>query len=261
MTFPLVVGITGFAQNGKDTFAARLVDRHGFKRYAFADPLKSLALTLDPLIPFGAVPADNPGPRGYQARRLSFVVRTHGWEFAKQEPEVRRFLQVLGTEGVRHHLGDDSWVKACGKAFLADGVDRVVITDVRFPNEADYVRNVCGGVLVRVTRWDWVKAALPPHGTVRARFDNGLGTDHPSEQHIATLPVDFEVDNDGDVTDLCRKADALALDIEEGFGRGARLSDGAWRASLDDPYELPTTTAYENEVHEALQRRYQGPGR
>ena len=37
MPAPLI-GLTGYARSGKDTFAARLVERHGFTRASFADP-------------------------------------------------------------------------------------------------------------------------------------------------------------------------------------------------------------------------------
>lgn len=162
------IGITGYAQHGKDTIANLLVAEYGYTRIAFADALKSMALVLDPIV------AEN----NY---RLGEFVETLGWEEAKKSPEVRRFLQVLGTEAVRGHLGEPAWVNALDLAWFKLGSPRLVIPDVRFPNEAEYVKK--RGTLWRVNR-------LNENGT---GFDNGVGTDHPSEANVSSLPADREV--------------------------------------------------------------------
>lgn len=163
------IGITGYAQHGKDTIANLLVAEYGYTRIAFADALKSMALVLDPIIDYMA------------DVRMAHYVETVGWEEAKKNPEVRRFLQVLGTEAVRGHLGADSWVNALDLAWGKLGSPRLVIPDVRFPNEAEYVKK--RGTLWRVNR-------LNENGT---GFNNGVGTDHPSEANVSSLPADREV--------------------------------------------------------------------
>lgn len=184
-----VIGVTGYAQHGKDTFGQRLVTAHGFKRYAFADALKSMALALDPIVW---------GDTNSAHMRLSKIVAQVGWEQAKQHAEVRRFLQVLGTEGVRGHLGDNAWVDALHHKLLVEKPEAVVITDVRFPNEADFI-HALGGKLVRVKRFvrrplaggdGWADFEF-------AAFDNGLPPDHPSEANVPTLDADVEMLNDG----------------------------------------------------------------
>jgi hypothetical protein len=170
----MLIGVTGYAQHGKDSIGQRLVEKHGFVRFAFADQLKSMALVLDPWITF-----DVASPM----RLSTFVAMQGGWEGAKAHGEVRRFLQVLGTEAVRDHLGEDSWVNALDLAIeqAGDPID-VVITDVRFPNEARYIQEN-EGMMVRINRLD-------ENGEV---FDNGLAKDHPSEAFIESLPVDFDI--------------------------------------------------------------------
>lgn len=176
-----LVGVTGYAQHGKDTLGQHLVERYGFTRYGFADALKSMALALNPHI------LQSWNGDGVIAQRLREVVGTHGWEGAKREGEVRRFLQVLGTEGVRDHIGEESWVNALALRLEQDGCERAVICDVRFPNEAAWVHRM-GGVMVRVMRVD-PETSLP--------FDNGLGVGHASEALIDKLPYDVLVANDG----------------------------------------------------------------
>lgn len=172
----MIVGLTGRAQHGKD-FTARVLAEFGFKRYAFADQLKSMALVLNPYID------------SKYTLRLYQLVQDQGWDGAKENPEVRRFLQVLGTEGVREHLGEDAWVAALEKHIRDDTGDpnfyarNIVITDVRFPNEARWVTRNQGGVLWRIRR-------INLDGTA---YDNGLGADHPSEQYVDSLPVEREI--------------------------------------------------------------------
>lgn len=192
-----LVGIVGRAQHGKDTVGARLVDHWGYTRFAFADPLRSMALALDPWIPTDEM-------ANMDAIRLSVLVEYAGWEEAKKEPEVRRFLQVLGTEGVRDHLGTESWVNATGKAIAEAGLPDTVITDCRFPNEAQFIRRE-GGILLRVIRPD---------------FDNGLPAGHPSEEHVDLIKVDRTIVNEGTLRELVDQVDGLAADIAEGFVPG-----------------------------------------
>jgi len=194
----MLIGVTGFAQHGKDSTGQALM-KYGFRRYAFADQLKSLALALNPIV------QSYPFPRHPQ--RLQGVVGFLGWEKAKEIGEVRRFLQVLGTEGVRDHVGENAWIEALELVLQRDGMmDRqgiaygakVVVTDVRFPNEADWIHRR-GGELWRVKRQ--VKRDDYYHP-----FDNGIGTDHPSEQYIKELNHDRRL--------LASNLDELAEEVE-----------------------------------------------
>jgi hypothetical protein len=122
--------------------------------------------------------------------RYTQLLETVGYERAKEVPDFRRFLQKLGTEGVRDIFGEDAWVEALENRLVRNGLmepanednyagvhgdARVVITDVRFPNEAKWIHR-CHGTLWRVVR--------PGYG------GNDL---HPSEAHIAGLPADVEL--------------------------------------------------------------------
>jgi Deoxynucleotide monophosphate kinase len=88
---------------------------------------------------------------------------------------------------VRDMVGEMSWVDALDKVIEPGHSDALyVITDVRFPNEAEYIsRN--NGIVIKVNR---------------PNFDNGVPTDHPSERHIATLPFDYLITNDRGLDDV-----------------------------------------------------------
>lgn len=130
-----LVGLTGFAQAGKDTFANFL----GYRRLAFADKLKELALACNPRF------EDRDGD-GY---RLRTWVADDGWEYAKSSVSgVREFLQDLGI-GVREILGQDTWVEAVFAQY--DPSVATVITDVRFPNEIAAIKER-GGKIIQIVR-------------------------------------------------------------------------------------------------------------
>lgn len=186
----IVLGLAGFKRTGKDTVAARLVERHGFTRFAFADPLKEAALALDPIVEFSIGVAAPGVYRSVSQIRLSEIVNDHGWEKAKAFPEVRRTLQRFGV-GIRE-IDSEFWVRALVGAVEASGAERVVITDVRFPNEVTAVRVQLGGEVTLVTR-------------------PGTSSDgHVSESLPDTLVPDSVIANDSDIATLYREVDSLA---------------------------------------------------
>lgn len=147
MTSVPTVGLIGKKRSGKDTFGAALIEAHGFTRVAFADPLRQAALALDPFVGRPTLPGQVPPLNDV---RLSDVIETIGWEAAKDSvPEVRRILEAFGTDSIRT-LDEGFWVRmAVEKIQATDGP--VVVTDVRFPNEADKIREL-GGIVVRIIR-------------------------------------------------------------------------------------------------------------
>lgn len=198
----MLVGITGRAQHGKDTIAAALTAVHDYEKYAFADQLKVLALLANPYV--YVLDKEAPNLDWYVARRmvtagfwsLRNLVEEYGWEKAKTIQDVRRYLQELGT-GVRNVIGADAWVRALEEKMLADGwPHNSVVSDVRFPNEEEWVHRH-NGILIRVTRPD---------------FDSGVSPDHESETHVPHLKADIDLVNSGSIQELQYKA-LTAIDL------------------------------------------------
>lgn len=143
----MLIAFSGLKGAGKDTAAQVLVDEYGFRKIAFADALRQMLLIIDPEISFEDM-------WGLNCRRLSQIIKGVGWDEAKRNyPEVRRLMQVTGTEGVRMLFGENAWIDILARRFpdLADADTRYVITDCRFDNEVDFVRGQ-GGMLVWVER-------------------------------------------------------------------------------------------------------------
>lgn len=185
---PLNIALLGAARSGKDTVASRLVSAHGFMRYAFADPVKELALTVNPLVP--TVP-------GVAHTRLSDLVSAEGWDNAKTVyPEVRRILQRVG-EGVRG-VDPDFWLLTLLNKLLVPSLLGlpVVVTDVRYRNEADSLR-LAGFTLVRVAR---------PGVSSGDAFRK-----HASETELANYEVHHTIVNDGPLSYLYKQVETLAV--------------------------------------------------
>lgn len=175
-----LIGLIGRKRVGKDTLARRLVEAHGFTRFAFADRLREAALGLNPIVV--------PSYTDWGSLRLSELVGRYGWEHAKESPEVRRTLQNYGM-AIRQ-IDKDFWVRPV-MAEIAEDPRPAVVTDVRFPNEAAAIE-AAGGMLVRVTR-----SGLDESDT------------HESETALATRPVSHHIVNDAGVSDLFEAADKL----------------------------------------------------
>ncbi|MEU6959621.1 hypothetical protein [Streptomyces chrestomyceticus] len=186
MKTPLI-GFAGAARSGKDTAASFLVE-HGWQRKAFADPVRDMLYALNP---------DLRDPSGFLGvADLAERVDTYGWEKVKRvHPEVRRYLQRLGTEAGREVLGADVWVNALFRD-CEEWDTPVVITDVRFPNEAEAIRNH-GGVVVNILR--------PSRAPIAA-------ADHISENALVDYDFDVTVLNSGTLEGLRASVLAVALD-------------------------------------------------
>lgn len=193
-----ILGLIGAKRVGKDAFARTLTEHRGYARVAFADPLREAALRLDPIVDWDygcdgylgtACECDNDaGPV-----RLSTIVERHGWEDAKDRyPEVRRTLERLGTDAIRT-IAPTFWIGA-SILELTERTTPVVVTDVRYPNEADTIREL-GGKLVRITR----------PGAIRS--------DHIADNSLDDYEADYSVLNDGTLDDLARHAQRINLAI------------------------------------------------
>lgn len=172
MSNKYALGLTGLAGHGKSTVANYLVEQHGFVRFSLAGPLKAMARRINPII-------------GADGIRLNDAFDTLGGDEAQVKalyPEYRRFLQGLGTDGIRT-IDDEFWTRALDKSIWESVHTHFVIDDVRFPNEARAFNNL----------WNIHR---PNH--------DGGGGNHISEQHAGKMGErDFLV-NYGTVEELHR---------------------------------------------------------
>jgi hypothetical protein len=170
----MIIGLTGYAQSGKDTVANILVENYGFTRVAFADKIRELLYEMNPKIIVGY---DN-------HTTVQLMVDHDGWDVAKQNPDVRAMLQNIGV-GARKVFGEEFWI---AKALQGrDWSIPTVITDVRFENEARLLK-----------KWS-------PEDTQLWRIKRlGIGAvnSHVSEKEMDGYPVDQIFVNNGTIADL-----------------------------------------------------------
>lgn len=128
-----IIALGHSARVGKDTVANYLVKNFGFKKIAFATPLKKACMEI-----FGFNEEQVHG-------NLKEVVDPY-WGFSP-----RYALQKVGTECMRDGFDQEIWVKAAGKRILSEPETNWVVTDCRFPNEAAAIKE-WGGVVVKIDR-------------------------------------------------------------------------------------------------------------
>lgn len=162
-------------QVGKDTCGQYLADFYNFERVAFADPLKQALSAM-----FGF---DEKQLQGSDDDKN--LVDPH-WGFSP-----RHALQTLG-EGARQLFGDDVWLRSAERRIVSSKKKNVVITDLRYPNEAEMIRKH-GGILVRIDR-----PSLGP-----------IVDQHHSENALKNYNFDRIVVNDGSLSSLKESIDRI----------------------------------------------------
>lgn len=183
MTPLRLIGLVGYAGTGKDTVRQLLESEHGFTGLAFADPMRTMLRAL-----FTANGLDEKyiDERDHKEAPIEDLL-------TDQPVTYRQMAQTLGTEWGRN-LSSDFWLQIAG-AHIAHRRQRgerlFVISDVRFVNEARWVKDA-GGELWRIHRPD----VLP----VRP---------HASEAEIEHIECDRLIDNSGSLDDLWTRVDSV----------------------------------------------------
>ena len=148
-----IIGITGSAGSGKDTIGDILVSNlPNWEKISFASHLKDVTALL-----FGfdrkMLAGETPEDREIREQPDKFWSEKMGKDFTP-----RFALQYLGTNLLRNQLHQNIWVD-CLERNIMKSNKNIVITDVRFPNEIDMIRNI-GGEIWRVERGElsmWYK--------------------------------------------------------------------------------------------------------
>ena len=163
----VIIGFGYRAKSGKDTAGLHLVANYQFTRIANADALKEVVSIIT------GEDAHDP-----EFKALPTCLGVSGGSA----------LQIIGV-ALRDKF-PDIWIKASGLEQTAKYVERIVVTDVRFQNEADAVKSL-GGILVRINRPGYA------------------GDTHTSETSGDHIKWDHVIDNVGTLAEFEDKIDAL----------------------------------------------------
>ena len=184
-----IIGLVGRKQSGKST-VAQMFEDVGFRRYAFADPIREMLKTM-------------------------FLWSDYNFSTEKTKEEIdpiwgvspRQGMQSLGTEygqyllmqlypEFKDKIGRGFWVKRFEILIGAHPeVDKWVIDDVRFPHEVESL-NRLGAKLITVVRED----------------GSDVVDDHESEAYYDDIATDYIVYNKG-IDQLIKDIQFIQKDI------------------------------------------------
>ena len=119
----------------------------------------------------------------------------------RQPMTVRDFLQKLGTDAIRDGLHTNAWVNALMADYKAidynddeqPELPNWIITDTRFPNEAQAIKDA-GGLVIRIDR-----PGVKPIN------------DHPSEVGLDSWKFDYKIANVSDLKALTGTVEMILL--------------------------------------------------
>jgi dephospho-CoA kinase len=191
----MIIGLAGQKGSGKDTVAAYLVKRHGFERRAFADSLKKSVEKL-----FDISYADIEKFKNDDSIKV-VIEHTAMPHRHISDMSFRQFLQRYGTESHREVFGDDFWLEHCIPLSGFYTGRNIVITDLRFYNEARRVQ-FFNGFVVRVSRGEVLDETLHRSEDINALMDAGI--------------IDHTIYNDGSIEDLSTEVERMLSAVCEG---------------------------------------------
>lgn len=159
----IIVGFAGSKGAGKDTAAQTLIDT-GWHHDSFAAPIRTAACAL-----LGISPAELQATKENPRHELG-------------GKSLRDFMQLMGTEFGREMMYEHMWVSS----FITrtKKYQRVVVTDVRFDNEAETIKGL-GGFIIRIER--------------PLVMNNDL---HISERPLPAQYIDGVIVNNGSIPEL-----------------------------------------------------------
>lgn len=136
-----IIGICGLIGNGKDTAAGFLIEE-GYERISFAGVLKDVCANL-----FGwdriLLEGNTPESRAFRERKDEWW----GQRLGIENFTPRYALQHIGTDVFRNHFHKDIWVAAAERRIMSTD-NNVVISDARFFNELQAIKNLGGEIAV-----------------------------------------------------------------------------------------------------------------
>lgn len=177
MDYPNVIAVAAPSRrSGKGTISSLLVREYGYTPFSFARPIKTMFLAL--CMDTGVDPKLYPRILDGDLKETPVVGPL----------SLRNFAEGVGTDWGRKMISPDIWVDIAREKIarlLATG-KRLVMDDVRYPNEADLARQHGGQV------WS----------VVRPVCNGGVEPTLASEGHLKDYQFDTNFSNAGDVEDL-----------------------------------------------------------
>lgn len=193
----MLIAICGLKGSGKDTVGNYLVNHYGFIRFHFADALKDMLSII-----FG-------WPRelleGSTKESREFREKKDSWWSEKLGRDItpRNMLQYMGTDLFRNNFHTDIWKLIIEKKINDNKDKNIVITDCRFKNEIEMVRENGGKIM-------FVHRNLPNWFIPYKNYKQNAPTHiHISETEWIRTKFDYEIENNTTLDELYHKINNL----------------------------------------------------
>jgi hypothetical protein len=174
----MIIGLCGQAFSGKDTAALAFQEYEEIDYFTFAKPLKDAVQLLFNMT---------------HEQLYDSILKEELDDRWGKSP--RQILQWLGTDILRENIDKNFFTKHMEQRIAKSKADCIVITDVRFENEAKVIKAL-GGKIVKITR---PNVNTTKHNT------------HITEQGLPDHLIDIEIINNGTVEELHTKMKVFCI--------------------------------------------------
>ena len=196
----MIIGLLGRMNSGKGAIADELVDSYGFRQDSYAATLKDITALL-----FNWERDMLTGDT-IQSRSEREQI-DHWWseQLGIENFTPRLALQLIGTDVFRNNFHKDIWMLSVMNRYKDN--EHVVISDCRFPNEVQAIREL-GGRVIRVERgeepfwWEIAKKAAAGDEAAIADMASPRINIHSSEWAWANEVPDEVIYNNGTLQQL-----------------------------------------------------------
>lgn len=202
----MLIGLCGYIGSGKNAVAEMLVKNHGYEQDSFAKSLKDAVSAV-----FGwpreLLEGNTPHSREWREAPDTWWTEQLGMPVSP-----RLALQVIGTEVFRGKYHNNIWVASLLRRV---GDRKVVVSDVRFPNEIKLIQEYGGKVI-------WVKRDMPEWANTGMEASIGdenavmtmqkLGI-HSSEWAWTGSQFDYTLNNDKGLQELEEATNYLVSNV------------------------------------------------
>lgn len=205
----MILGISGFINSGKSAAASYLSKKYNFRQDSFAATLKDVCANIFDW-PRHLLEGD--------------TIESRKW---REEPDVwwseklnidnftpRLAFQLIGTNCLRDHFNTDIWFLTLHNRIRKNKNDNILVSDVRFQNEINFIRDN-SGTLIRIVRGQdpqWYKTAIDANnGCNKSKeiMNTTYANIHLSEWAWVGTDFDYVIYNNSTLEDLYLQLDKI----------------------------------------------------
>ncbi len=173
----MIIGLSGKIGSGKSTIG-KIFEDEGFILDSFATSVKDICCIL-----FGydrdKIEGNTIQDRFWREQIDEKTTNIMGYNMSPRDAMI-----FIGTKFGRNQINENIWIETLFNRYENSNNKKLLITDLRFPNEYDEIKKR-GGIVIRINR-----------------KDNHYNSNHISECALDYHNFDYIINNDGTIDDL-----------------------------------------------------------